>query len=244
MLWLTGTSVKPWQWSCEFHAEKTPKVICYKYSTCDPAKDVVIFEREPSRYIDIQDPSHYDGSLGKQGSGMWRNVNKVFIVNGNIEKADANFVGKMTFDKIGETGIFLGQYPQTEQDVMALADAKIDYIFNTQSDRDIEHRGVDWPRMLKLYADAGMEAQRFPITDFNEEDLCRNLLKAAKTLHDLIDNRKRTVYVHCTAGMGRAPACVLVYLCLFKKVPCWQNPAEVDKLVKSYLYYVGGVISG
>ena len=88
--------------------------------------------------------------------------------------------------------------------------------------------------MLKLYADAGMEAQRFPITDFNEEDLCRNLLKAAKTLHELIDNRKRTVYVHCTAGMGRAPACVLVYLCLFKKVPCWQNPAEVDKLVKSY----------
>lgn len=62
---------------------------------------------------------------------MWRNVNQVFIVNGKIDKADANFVGKMTFDKIGDTGVYLGQYPQTEADVAALADAKIDFIFNT-----------------------------------------------------------------------------------------------------------------
>ena len=34
--------------------------------------------------------------------------------------------------------------------------------------------------------------------------------------------------------MGRAPACVLVYLCLFKKVACWSNPTDVDRLVKSY----------
>ena len=39
---------------------------------------------------------------------MQRNLNEVWIVNGHIEKADANFVGSMNFDKIGDTKIFLG----------------------------------------------------------------------------------------------------------------------------------------
>lgn len=38
------------------------------------------------------------------------------------------------------------------------------------------------------------------------------------------------VYVHCTAGMGRAPAVVLVYLCQ----TMFMTPEEADKFVKSY----------
>jgi protein-tyrosine phosphatase len=30
------------------------------------------------------------------------------LVNGHIEKADANFVGSLNFDKIGETKLYLG----------------------------------------------------------------------------------------------------------------------------------------
>jgi hypothetical protein len=47
----------------------------------------------------------------------WKNQDLVFLVNGHIEKVDANFVGGLTFDKIGDTNIFIGPYPQTEQDV-------------------------------------------------------------------------------------------------------------------------------
>ena len=79
-----------------------------------------------------------------------------------------------------------------------------------------------------------MNAIHFPIHDFNETDLCAQLFDAAKTLNDMINIKNQTVYVHCTAGMGRAPACVLVYLCLYKKVQCWNDPNEVDKFVKSY----------
>ena len=53
-------------------------------------------------------------------------------------------------------------------------------------------------------------------------------------LNDMINNKGLQVYVHCTAGMGRAPACVLVYLCLFKKVDCWNDIRAVDLFVKSY----------
>ena len=40
--------------------------------------------------------------------------------------------------------------------------------------------------------------------------------------------------MHCTAGMGRATASVVVYLCIFKKVRGWQDPFAIDKFVKSY----------
>jgi len=50
----------------------------------------------------------------------------------------------------------------------------------------------------------------------------------------MINKKGLKVYVHCTAGMGRAPASVLVYLCLFKRVSCWNDPRAVDLFVKSY----------
>ena len=59
------------------------------------------------------------------------------------------------------------------------------------------------------------------------------MFDGAKTLNDMINNKGQKVYVHCTAGMGRAPACVLVYLVLFKKVSCWQDPKAVDLFIKS-----------
>lgn len=46
----------------------------------------------------------------------------------------------------------------------------------------------------------------------------------------MINNDGLKVYVHCTAGMGRAPAIVLVYLCLFKGM----EPEEARAYVKSY----------
>jgi hypothetical protein len=61
---------------------------------------------------------------------MWRNVDKVFIVNGHIEKADANFVGGLSFDKIGTTKIFIGPYPQLEEDTQAMLEAGITGVFN------------------------------------------------------------------------------------------------------------------
>ncbi len=46
----------------------------------------------------------------------------------------------------------------------------------------------------------------------------------------MINEEGLKVYVHCTAGMGRAPAIVLVYLCLFKGM----EPEEARVYVKSY----------
>lgn len=53
---------------------------------------------------------------------------------------------------------------------------------------------------------------------------------AAQVLNRMINEQGLHVYVHCTAGMGRAPAAVLVYLCLYRGM----EPEEARVFVKSY----------
>ena len=88
-----------------------PERLIYKYSIYDRQKDLAIWEREPSRELHILPPELYEaykqdmrltlGPLGQVSNDSsileWRNVNDVFLVNGHIEKSDANFVGDLNF---------------------------------------------------------------------------------------------------------------------------------------------------
>ena len=74
IVWLTGMKVRPWLFSVTFkHGECPPKII-YKYSVRNDKEDTTIWEREPSRVLDLQDPAGYRGELGQAGSDVWRNV--------------------------------------------------------------------------------------------------------------------------------------------------------------------------
>ena len=78
-------------------------------------------------------------------------MDEVAIVNGVIEKADANFVGELYFDKIGNTKIWLGPYPQTPEDINKLLKAGINGVFNVQTDGDLRFRGVNQALMMTRY---------------------------------------------------------------------------------------------
>ena len=86
-------------------------------------------EREPSRILEIQDAKLYKGELSKQGSMNWINTDKVWIVNGHVEKTDANFfkdfsINEVLIDNISaeiqEGKIFMGATPETEIDTIVL----------------------------------------------------------------------------------------------------------------------------
>ena len=84
--------------------------------------------------------------------------------------------------------------------------------------------------MLSYYENCGIEAIHFPIHDFNQEDLKLKIYDGAVLLNQMINEKNLSVYVHCTAGMGRAPAIVVTYLSLFMKM----DPDEADLYVKKY----------
>lgn len=148
------------------------------------------WEREPDRHLAV--PAVED------------------VTNGLIETSDRNVVTGLDVNWV-DSDVCVGPYPQTPEHADALAEVGVTAVVNLQTDQDLRHRGVDLDRLHRKLRQHGIELHRLPIQDFDETDLIRHLPTAAALLNRLTESGHRT-YVHCTAGMGRAPAVILSYL--------------------------------
>lgn len=83
-----------------------------------------------------------------------------------------------------------------------------------QQDRDLHHWGVDIGALQHRAHTLGMQLVRKPARDFDPNSLRATLPAAVASLDDAQQHNHR-VYVHCTAGLGRAPAVVIAYLYWF-----------------------------
>jgi protein-tyrosine phosphatase len=137
------------------------------------------------------------------------------MTNSHIDKLDVNFVSHLKFDKIGDYNIYIGPYPQNEDDIETMAKAGITAVLNVQTDLDMVHRQVNWKNNLAAFKRHNIEVVRYPIRDFDQQDLIHKLKGANDLLNELI-MEKHTVYVHCTAGMSRAAATVIGYLVFYE----------------------------
>lgn len=131
-------------------------------------------------------------------------------VNGIVEAVDSNIVTDLDLHRVLEA-VWVGPCLQAAGDVDALASAGITAVLNLQTDEDLRDRGVDLDRVDAELRPRGITLHRLPIRDFDEADLARQLPRAVATLRRLAE-ADHCVYVHCTAGMGRAPAVILAYL--------------------------------
>lgn len=117
----------------------------------------------------------------------------------------------INFDQITKT-IFVGTFPQSPLDIDRLRDgARVTAVVNLQSDPDMKSLRVDWTRLQEHYTKREMTVYRHPIRDFDPEDLSRHIRDAATRVGELEAVGHR-IYVHCTAGVGRAPAVVIGHL--------------------------------
>ncbi|CAN8067535.1 unnamed protein product [Agarophyton chilense] len=144
------------------------------------------------------------------------------LVNGERVLRDVNFVADLLFDEV-PPNMFIGPYPQSAEDIEKMARAGVTAVFNVQTDEDFEHRAIQWPLLLEQYAQHDIKVVRHQIRDFDRDSLRARLKSATRALERLINDGKK-VYIHCTAGMGRAPACAVAYL-------CWVKDMELDDAV-------------
>ena len=145
----------------------------------------------------------------------------------------------INFSRI-EQDIFVGSAPQSEVDASRLAQMKISAVLSLQSDDDLKVHRIDWNKLQAAYVDLGIQAQRFPIIDFDEADLGRKLPEPVKALDQMLTEGRR-VYVHCNAGICRAPATVLTYFCHFREVSLEQGLAALRKERPQVHPYLGAV---
>ncbi|XP_059628392.1 phosphoglucan phosphatase DSP4, amyloplastic isoform X1 [Cornus florida] len=109
--------------------------------------------------------------------------------------------------------LIVGSCLQTPDDVDKLRGIGVKTIFCLQQDPDLEYFGVDITAIRKyatIYDD--IQHLRAEIRDFDSFDLRMRLPAVVSKLHKAVNRNGGITYVHCTAGMGRAPAAALTYM--------------------------------
>ena len=112
--------------------------------------------------------------------------------------------------------ILLGSSPKDIRDVRELFEKHaVDSVLSLQTDADLRIRKINIELLKQHYQQRKMNFFRFPIDDVDPEDMVEKILQPIEYLGQQIQLGK-TVYVHCNAGICRAPSTVLGYLTLFE----------------------------
>ena len=184
----------------------------YRYSLYDPKSGTAIWEREPNRHL------HFfsnEEEIETFNNPKISPDSCYLLTNSFLEILDVNFVANLVFNQMGDKKIYIGPYPQSLDDFQKISESGINSILNVQSDKDLIFRQINHQLQLKQAKSLGIKINRYPIEDFNQEDLAEKLKGAGDLLHKLL-KEGNTVYVHCTAGMSRAAATVIIYLVLYE----------------------------
>ena len=112
------------------------------------------------------------------------------------------------------TSIVIGTCPMAVDDLKRIhSEAGVSRVLSLQHDDCLAYWGIDYAMMYRAGTALGLTMERCPIRDFNVPEIRRRLSTAIRMLANMLAHGHR-VYIHCTAGMGRAPVVVLGYLTL------------------------------
>jgi predicted protein tyrosine phosphatase len=108
--------------------------------------------------------------------------------------------------------LVIGSCPMTLSDIDAIqAGTAATAILSVQCDECRAAFRIDLEEHVRHAARRGMPLGNAPMRDFDVDDQRRNLVHAVVSLTRLL-SAGHNVYVHCTAGINRAPLTVLGYL--------------------------------
>jgi hypothetical protein len=127
-------------------------------------------ERDPKRYITIENPHDYRGQMGATQNCFHLKSSKCWIINGWLHKADGNFLNNFFFQRVGNSNLFMGSYPLYEMDIQRLQGAGITAVLNIMDKIDFNQRGVDTEKINQFYRNKGINVVvNSPVTDENIE---------------------------------------------------------------------------
>lgn len=123
--------------------------------------------------------------------------------------------------------IVIGTCPMSLDDLRRIhSEAGVSGVLSLQHDDCLSYWGINYAMMYRAGTELGLMMERCPIRDFDVPDIRRRLPAAISILANML-SRGHRVYVHCTAGMGRAPVVVLGYLTLVEDC----SPGEAIRLI-------------
>lgn len=105
----------------------------------------------------------------------------------------------------------IGEYP-TPEDAAWLRDvAAISAVVCLQDDVDLDRKGLSASELARTYAAHGIGFHHAPVADGDIAGLRARLDETVRLIADLLARGER-VYLHCNAGLNRAPTVAIAYL--------------------------------
>ncbi|KAI5648520.1 hypothetical protein M9H77_34525 [Catharanthus roseus] len=132
--------------------------------------------------------------------------------------------------------MIVGSCLQTPEDVDKLRNIGVKTIFCLQQDSDLDIN----INAIREYANSFDDIQhvRAPIRDFDGFDLRMRLPAVVGVLHKAINRNGGVTYIHCTAGLGRAPATAGAHIPF--ELPPLKMQQEIGQLIKTYMFWIQG----
>ncbi len=124
--------------------------------------------------------------------------------------APARRVGRPDFSRVS-TQLLVGEYPYVADIDWLASEHGVSAILNLQDDEDLGLQGLDLRELRAAAAGCGVEFRHVPVPDYDGDRLRARLGEILTTLADL-EAAGRVIYIHCNAGLNRAPTAVIAYL--------------------------------
>lgn len=122
--------------------------------------------------------------------------------------------------------LLIGEYIRPEDVEWLKQTHGVTAVFNLQDDEDLKVKGLDLAALEAAYGRHAMVAVRVPVPDASDEQLALRLESALSQLRRLIDSGRR-VYLHCNAGVNRAPTVAIAFIHAHRMMPLGEAVAYV-----------------
>lgn len=124
--------------------------------------------------------------------------------------------------------LLIGEYPR-EQDIEWLKESfGVTALHSLQDEEDLDHHGLDLAGLQRSCRRHAIRLVRTPIPDGSADHVAAHLGQALEDLGALIDAGER-VYLHCNAGLNRAPTVAIAFLHARRHMSLAQALAHVKR---------------
>jgi protein-tyrosine phosphatase len=107
--------------------------------------------------------------------------------------------------------LLVGEYPTLDDADWLRTAHQVTAVVSLQDDFDLASKGLDLHELEQTYSRHGLRFHRMPVPDCDPEAFAGLLDQIVTLLGDLLRGGNR-VYLHCNAGMNRAPTVAIAYL--------------------------------
>ena len=124
--------------------------------------------------------------------------------------------------------LLIGEYPRVEDIAWMKTTFAVTAVHNLQDDEDLRLNGLDLKQLEHEYRSQGIKFLRTAIQDGSADAMGERLKQALEDLNSLMSAGHR-VFLHCNAGLNRAPTLAIGYLRGYRRMSLDEAVAHVKK---------------